>query len=81
MSYLRNNNFRKVIQETFKGYGKGVSMITLVKKGIKTNQAQPYFLLVLVIRGTASAIFKATYLSLTVKKPLKLKKAKSNLIY
>ena len=50
-------------------------------KGLKLQSEASYFVLVLLVRGSASALFKATCVSLIVKKPLKLKKAKTNLIF
>lgn len=40
-----------------------------------------YFVIVLLIRGSASALFKALCISLIMKKPLKTKKAKINFLF
>lgn len=72
---------RMVCQETFKGYGKGLSLITLINKGFKLDISIYYFIVLLVIRGSVSAVFKEAYMSLIFKKPMKFYKAKLNFIY
>lgn len=81
MSKLRKSEMRSVVQETFKGYGKGLNLISLVHKAFKLQINAPYFVLIVIIRGSASALFKAVFLHLIVKKPLRLKKAKINLLF
>lgn len=41
----------------------------------------PYFLLAIVIRGSISAIFKEAYMSIILKKPMKLHRAKTNFFF
>jgi hypothetical protein len=77
----RKNEYRRVIQETFKGYGKGFSLLVLVGKGLDLGINPFYFVFVLVIRGSASAFYKSICLSLILKKPLKLNKAKTNFFF
>lgn len=80
MMKYRNNESRRVIQETFKGYGKGFNLLVLVNKGLSMQINPLYFVMVLIIRGSASAIYKSLFLSYLLKKPLSLKKAKINFI-
>ena len=81
MNRLKKSEIRIVIQETFKGYGKGLNLLKLVAKGYEMHTSGSYFLMVLVMRGSASAIFKSTYVSVVVKKPIKVKKAKINFLF
>lgn len=81
MTRLKKSEIRIVVQETFKGYGKGLSLLKLVAKGYEMHTSGTYFLMVLVMRGSASAIFKASYVSIVVKKPIKVKKAKINFLF
>jgi hypothetical protein len=81
MTKIKNNEYRILAQETFKGYGKGHNLLKLVEKGIKLHQSAPCFVLFLFIRGSASALFKATCMSFLLKKPVKTEKAKINLIF
>ena len=81
MDKINKSELRIVIQETFKGYGKGLNLIKLVHKGMKLHTNVPYFILVLMIRGSASAMFKAWCVSLIEKKPIRVSKAKSNFLF
>ena len=78
MNRINNSQIRQVCQETFKGYGKGLNLVKLVLKGFALQTDVAYFLGVLVIRGSASAVFKAVYVSCIMDKPVNLKKAKNN---
>lgn len=81
MNKIKKSEIRIVCQETFKGYGKGLSLIQLVNKGMKLHTHGIYFLFVLLVRGSASALFKAGCISVITKKPLKTKKAKTNFLF
>lgn len=81
MNKIKWSEIRIVVQETFKGYGKGLSLISLVNKGMKLHTNPLYFILVLFIRGSASALFKSTCVSFLLKKRIKVKKAKINFIF
>lgn len=74
------NPYRKVIQETFKGYGKGFNLLLLVNKGLNLGIHPLYFTGVLIIRGSASAIYKQIYLSILLNKNLKWSKPRLNFI-
>lgn len=77
----RQSPYRKVVQETMKGYGKGLKLFKLLDRGIEFNVNPLYFLFVLLIRGTASAIYKTTVLSYLLDKPLRFNKAKQNILF
>jgi hypothetical protein len=81
MNKINKSELRIVIQETFKGYGKGLNIISLIHKGMKLHANVPYFIFVLAIRGSASAMFKAWCISLIEKKPIKTNKAKNNFLF
>ena len=81
MNKIKKSEIRIVVQETFKGYGKGLNLIALVHKGMKLHTNASYFVLVLLIRGSASALFKASCISLVTKKPVKTRKAKINFLF
>lgn len=81
MTRFKKSEIRIVVQETFKGYGKGLNLLKLVAKGYEMHTSSSYFLMVLVMRGSASALFKSTYVSMVVKKPIKVKKAKINFLF
>ena len=81
MERYRKSEYRKLVQETFKGYGKGFSLLVLVNKGFKLQIQPVYFIFILVIRGTASSLYKSATLSYLLKKPFKLKKPRQNLIF
>jgi len=78
MERLRKSELRMVLQETFKGYGKGLNLLLFVEKGISQSVSLPYFVLVCVVRGSASATFKSGCLSVLLGEPLSLKKAREN---
>ena len=48
---------------------------------MKLHTSIPYFIFVLMIRGSASAMFKAWCVSLIEKKPIRTSKAKSNFLF
>jgi hypothetical protein len=81
MNRVKRSEVRIVVQETFKGYGKGLSLISLVNKGMKLHTNPLYFVFVLFIRGSASALFKSTCVSFLLKKRIKVKKARINFIF
>ena len=81
MNKIKKSEVRIVCQETFKGYGKGLSLIQLVHKGMKLHANPLYFVMVLLIRGSASALFKAFFISLIEKKPIRTSRAKANLLF
>ena len=78
MKRIRCSQTRIVLQETFKGYGKSINLLSSVKKALTLETNIAYFIVVLVVRGSASALFKARLLSLILKKPMTTKKAKRN---
>jgi len=78
MRRIRQSQFRIVLQETLKGYGKSINLIGSVRKALKLETNVGYFVMVLIIRGSASALFKARTLSLILKKPMTTKKARRN---
>lgn len=80
LRYRKSAN-RKVVQETFKGYGKGYKLFRLISKGIEMNVNPIYFVFLLLIRGSSSAFYKTTVLSYLLKKPLSFKKAKMNVLF
>ena len=81
MRKIKKSEVRIVCQETFKGYGKGLSLIQLVHKGMKLHTNPLFFIIVLLIRGSASALFKAFCVSLIEKKSINTSRAKSNLLF
>ena len=81
MDTLRKSAVRRVLQETFKGYGKGLALLALVHKGTNAEISLSYFIWVMIVRGSASALFKSCILSIILGKPLKLKKPQANFIY
>ena len=81
MLRIKASECRIVIQETFKGYGKGLNLLKLINKGMKLQPNPVYFVAVLLIRGSASAMFKATCISFVTQKPIKTRKAKMNLLF
>jgi hypothetical protein len=78
MTRIRNSKLRIVIQETFKGYGKAINLLTSVRKAFSLQTDPGYFLVVLVVRGSASAFCKQALLSVILKKKLRTKKPKAN---
>jgi len=81
MQKIKKSEVRIVVQETFKGYGKGLSLISLVNKGMKLSINPTLFIIILLFRGSASAMFKSTCMSFLLKKPIKTKKAKVNFLF
>ena len=81
MRKIKKSEVRIVCQETFKGYGKGLSLIQLVNTGMKLHINPVYFIFVLLIRGSASALFKAFFVSFIEKKAINTSRAKSNLLF
>lgn len=73
---------RLVLQETFKGYGKGISLLSSINKGFKLETNALYFIFVIVVRCLASSIFKVVFLSKVLgRKKFKLKKTKVNFVF
>ena len=56
-------------------------MVALVHKGTNAEISLGYFIWVLVVRGSASSLFKSSILSVLLGKNLKLKKPKANFIF
>lgn len=81
MENLRKSTIRRVFQETFKGYGKGLALIALVHKGFNAEISMAYFIWILAVRGSASALFKSFNLSMILGKSMKWKKPKANFIF
>jgi hypothetical protein len=76
------SELRLVLQETFKGYGKGISLLSSINKGFKFETNALYFILVIIIRCLASSVFKVLFLAkILKKKKFKLKKPKINFIF
>jgi hypothetical protein len=78
MNRISRSRIRIILQETFKGYGKAMNLLGSVRKALMLETNFFYFVWVLVIRGSASALFKATLLSFVLKRPIVTKKAKRN---
>lgn len=78
MARIRKSRLRIVIQETFKGYGKAINLSGSIKKALVLEASFPYFVAVLVIRGSASALFKGFMISKILRRPMLTKKAKRN---
>ena len=55
--------------------------MTLINKAFKLSINPLYFLFVLIIRGSISAIFKELYVNSLLKKPLKFRKPKINFLF
>lgn len=55
---LIRSPYRRLFQETFKGYGKASKLLNLVHKGLSREISEVYFIWLLVIRVIASSIFK-----------------------
>ena len=73
---------RLVLQETFKGYGKGRSLLSSMNKGFKLHTNPAYFIVVIVVRCLASSVFKVLFLAKILKrKKFKLKKTKINFVF
>jgi hypothetical protein len=58
MERYRKSEARKVVQETFKGYGKGFNLLILINKGIRFHYHPLTFIGILIVRGTASSLYK-----------------------
>jgi hypothetical protein len=56
-------------------------LLVLVGKGLSLHINPLYFLFVLVVRGSASALYKAFFISHLMKKKLNMKKPKRNFLY
>lgn len=79
LRYRKSAN-RKLIQETFKGYGKGYKLFRLIAKGIDMSINPFYFSFLLIVRGSISAFYKSVVLCyLLKKKELKLNKPIENI--
>ena len=75
---IRSNVYRKLAQETFKGYGKGLSLTSFAFKGLQQEIYLPYFLFVIAVRSIISATFKDIYLGCLKWKKPKFKKVSRN---
>lgn len=73
--------YRRVVQETFKGYGNGLSMMVLLNKGLYFDITPQYFLFILLVRGSVSIIYKTICVSYIRKRPIKHKKVYAKLKY
>eukprot|EP00347_Sterkiella_histriomuscorum_P010401 403376445 len=79
MSRINKSQYRILFQETFKGYGKALNLMSSVKKALSYETNFIYFIGVLVIRGSASALFKASMVKIIIKQDkIDSKKARSN---
>ena len=72
MERIRKSLRRKFVQETFKGYSKGLKLLMLVNKGITKEISDEFFIWLLIVRCIASSIFKSCILSIFLKKRVKL---------
>lgn len=82
MKRIMKSKVRFVTQETFKGYGKALNLLSSIHKALKLDADPIYFVFVLVVRCSISAIFKSFILKVIIKrKKFKTKRAKTNLIY
>mmetsp|Transcript_41282 Transcript_41282/g.39753 ORF Transcript_41282/g.39753 Transcript_41282/m.39753 type:complete len:225 (+) Transcript_41282:4-678(+) len=72
---------RQVLQETFKGLGKAQKLFWLVQKGVATQTNPLCFVAVLIVRGTASSLYKEFVLKQILRKKMKMRKARKNLVY
>lgn len=82
MSKIMKSHTRLVLQESFKGYGKGINLLASIYKGLKYDTDVFYFIFVLVVRCSVSSAFKSMYLSTVVKrKPIRFKKTKVNFVF
>lgn len=84
MNRLMKSDTRLVIQETFKGYGKGISLLSSINKGFKLETNLIYFIFVIIVRCSASSTAKAIFLSKLIKrkkKPIKFNKTKINFVF
>eukprot|EP00347_Sterkiella_histriomuscorum_P015418 403357098 len=82
LGWIMKSDTRLVLQETFKGYGKGISLLSSIYKGFKLDTNPLYFIMVIVIRCLASSTFKVIFLSKILgKKKFKLKKTKVNFVF
>ncbi len=66
------------MQEMFKGYGKALNLLESTRKAIKLETEYQYFIGVLVVRGSASALFKQGLLSIILRKKLSFHKPITN---
>ena len=83
MNRIKKSQYRILFQETFKGYGKALNLMASVKKALTLETNFAYFIIVLVVRGSASALCKATLIKVIVrnKESIETKKAISNLYW
>jgi hypothetical protein len=82
MNKIMKSNTRLVLQETFKGYGKAINLLSSINKGLRLSTDPLYFVFVLMIRCSISAIFKSFVLGTIIKrKGFKLKRTKINLVF
>lgn len=82
MNMLMKSEARLLLQETFKGYGKGLSVLGTIFKAIKLDTDGLYAIVVLVLRGTASSFLKQSLLYILLrKKKFRINKPKANFIF
>ena len=73
---------RLICQETFKGYGKSLSVLSAIKEAFKVDTQGLWFIIVLTIRGIASAFIKQIIIFyLLRRKRFKYDKPKINFIF
>ena len=78
MKAIEQSSVRKILQETFKGYGKALNLLESIRKAIKLETPFSYFIGVIIVRGSASSLFKQGLLSVLLRRPLRFEKPKTN---
>jgi len=79
---LMKDNKRIVIQDTFKGYGKSLNLLSSIRKALRYDSDPLYFMAVLVIRCSITSIFKTFIIKTLIKrKAFKLKRTEINLVF
>ena len=58
MIKYKRNIYRKLFQQAFKGYGKGLKLMSLIHKGMSLDVNPLYFSSILVIRSCAAALYR-----------------------
>jgi hypothetical protein len=79
MQKYKRNPYRMVIQQTFKGYGKGIKLIALVEKGVEMCINPLYFCAVICVRCSVAALYKTLMLGFFLKKEFRFRKIRDNL--
>ena len=76
------SKLRLICQETFKGYGKSLSVLSAIREAFKVETQGLWFIIVLTIRGIASAFIKQIIIFyLLRRKRFKYDKPKINFIF